>query len=82
MTINEARLIREIKKGCTYRRLAEIYYSPSQDGHGIQGYGEDLCKTALKILYPKYDVWKKGPPKSARFGLENKSDIGDFYWWE
>lgn len=85
MTINEARLIREIKKGCTYRRLAEIYYTQDDPAYGNQGYGEDLCKEALSILYPdKSGLFSVGvnEKEDAKFGIENKSRVGDFFWWE
>ena len=77
MTINEARLIREIKKRCTYRRLAEI--------HGSGECGDDLCFEAFKLLYPKL---KRHPfqfrygKQAKKFDEDNKSLIGDFYWWE
>lgn len=83
MTIHEALLIREIKKRTTYRRLAEVYYPVDHDGHGNQGYGEDLCREALDIIYPNRDIWRsKDKDQSAQFGLDNKSYIGEFYWWE
>lgn len=87
MTINEARLIREIKKRCTYRRLAEIYYPEDDPGHSNQGYGEDLCKEALETLYPDKNYWCS-PPKFTEpyeclyFNEENFSKINDHYWWE
>ena len=81
MTLNEARLIREIKKRSTYRRLAEIYYPENHDGHDNQGYGEDLCKEAFTVLYPNKNMHAVND-ENAVFGLENKSAIGDFYWWE
>lgn len=84
MTINEARLIREIKKRCTYRRLAEIYYSPFERGYGNQGYGEDLCKEALKILYPRNKIWsgKSKLLSNKAFLYINLSYLGEFFWWE
>jgi hypothetical protein len=80
MTINEARLIRELKKRCTYRALAEIYYSKDDLEYGNQLYGEDLCKEALEILYPMTLTIKY--KKTKKFQRDNKSYIGDFYWWE
>jgi len=82
MTIHEARLIREIKKGCTYRRLAEIYYPEDHVRHGNQGYGKDLCKSALDVLYPGEHLWVDCSDKNSKFGIDNKSKIGDFFWWE
>lgn len=84
MTIREARLIRELKKRCTYRRLAEIFYTKKENGYGNQLYGKDLCLEAFKTLYPK----KKHPftinvvKESNKFKEDNKSYLGDFYWWE
>lgn len=91
MTINEARLIREVKRRCTYRRLAEIYYPETETGfHGMQMEGQDLCKEALKVLYPSHDIWQKGVPQELnehyKFDAENRSWFGgriaDYYWWE
>jgi hypothetical protein len=85
MTAHEARLIRELKKRCTYRRLAEIFYAEGELGYGVQGYGEDLCKEALEVLYPRKGeaIWATSAcGEDARFGIENKSAIGDFFWWE
>lgn len=83
MTINEARLIRELKKRCTYRRLAEIYYPSGVNGHGNQMYGRDLCIEALQVLYPNRDVWKDGPePADIDFYEDNRSYLGDFYWYD
>ena len=82
MSIHEARLIREIKKGCTYRRVAEIYYGP---GRGNQMDGDELCYEAFKVLYPKlkWHPFKFRYGKQAKkFDEDNKSYIGDFYWWE
>lgn len=84
MTIYEARLIREVKRRCTYRYLAEVYYCSGDVAYGIQMEGYDLCIEAFKILYPK----KPHPCKlikkrfSKKFIQENKSKVGDFYWWE
>lgn len=85
MTIHEARLIREFKKRCTYRRLAEIYYPEDENGHGNQGFGEDLCKEALEVLYPNKEwisLMVDSSDKGYKFGQENKSYLGDFMWWE
>jgi len=85
MTINEARLIREIKKGCTYRRLAEIYYPKDDIGHGHQICGQDLCREALRALYPNDDVWMMDYPEQKfgkSFELENLSRVCPGYWWE
>jgi hypothetical protein len=83
MTLTEARLLREVKKGCTYRRLAEIFYPADHPGHGNQGYGEDLCKEALEVLYPGKNLWQTGGrEESATFALDNTSRFGAFYWWE
>jgi hypothetical protein len=87
MTIHEARLIREIKKRCTYRRLAEIYYPVNDLGHGNQGYGEDLCIEAFKVLYPDLQ-------HPFSLNLQQIKDLGDkfqednefygaeYFWWE
>lgn len=80
MTINEARLIREIKKWCTYRYLAEVYYPDTDWEHGVQCAGEDLCKEALAILYPGRNIWALGALKSIKFSKANKVD--DHFWWE
>ena len=84
MLLNEARLIRELKRGCTYRRLAEIYYPEDADGHGSQGWGEELCFEAFAVLYPDLGhPFKIEPEKmSEEFNSDNKSYVGDFYWWE
>jgi hypothetical protein len=85
MTLNEARLIREVKKGCTYRRLTEIYYPELHDGHGNQGWGDELCFEAFKVLYPHLEV-HPFTIEPGRYGdcfdMDNKSRIGEFYWWE
>ena len=51
MNKRTARLIRELKRGCSYRRLAEIYYPKYHDGHGNQGFGDELCFKAFKVLF-------------------------------
>ena len=88
MTLNEARLIREIKKRCTYRYLASIYYSKDEIGHGNQGWGEELCRKALKVLYPDDNIWMMDKPEE-KFGKEWReenlskfSKNADYYWWE
>lgn len=85
MTINEARLIRHIKRSSTYRALAEIYYSANHNGHGNQLYGKDLCIKAFAVLYPhrrKHPFEYEYGKQSEQFEAENKSLVGDFYWWE
>lgn len=84
MTIHEARMIRELKKRCTMRRLAEIYYPETQDAHGVYGYGEDLVKEALETLYPGMKLWGESvrPDHGAKFREDNLSYLGGFYWWE
>lgn len=86
MTINEARLIRAIKRRATYRALAEIYYPKDHPGHGNQLFGEDLCREALDALYPGHLVpsnsLKENGVPTKEFDEENKSFVGDFYWWE
>lgn len=85
MKLSEARLIREIKRKCTYQYLAEVYYSKSDPSHGVQSAGEDLCKEALKKLYPtEFDtLWVGLHRRSTKeFYKDNKSLVGDFYWWE
>lgn len=86
MDIHTARLIRELKKGCTYRRIAEIYFSPQDPGYGNQGFGDELCFQAFKILYPEISKhpleisYEENTDK--QFNEENKSRLGNFYWWE
>lgn len=82
MNLREARLIREIKKRCTYRRLAEIYYTPTEDLSGLQFAGEDLCEEAFSVLYPNRNRHEVEYGKDPEFDEENKSYLGDFYWWE
>lgn len=86
MTIYEARLIREIKKRATYRRLTEIYYSKKEPGYGNQLFGQDLCHEALNLLYPGFSNMDQNTRnklnKNKKFYSDNKSHIGDFYWWE
>lgn len=82
MTLREARLIREIKKRCTYRRLAEIYFEPTHAHSGMQFAGEELCEDAFSVLYPDLDLSKIEFGKDKEFDSENKSYIGDFFWWE
>lgn len=84
MTINEARLIRELKRRCSYRRLAAAYYPEEHDGHGNEGWGEELCFEAFMTLYPDLGHPFELKPENVddRFNKENKSYIGDFYWWE
>lgn len=82
MTINEARLIREMKKRCTYRRLAEIYYPEDHDEHGLQMSGQDLCFEAFQTLYPELDHPFLLSDEEVPDIDENKSVIGDFFWWE
>jgi hypothetical protein len=79
MTPEEALNIRELKKTCTYRALAEIMYPESDRLHGNQTAGSELCKEALKVLYPDYDVWTMYMPE-MRFGkqfvIDNCSKFG------
>jgi hypothetical protein len=85
MTLWEAKQVRELKKGCTYRFLAEACLPEKHELSGNQGIGESLCREALKLLYPNDDVWMMYKPKE-KFGQsfynENKSHFGEFYWWE
>ena len=41
----------------TFRRLAEIYYAPDENGHGNQIFGEDLVKEAAATLGEDYFQW-------------------------
>lgn len=84
MTLAEARMIRALKRRCTYRYLAEVFYPPEDPGHGNQGYGEDLCKEALEVLYPGESVslWMNEGKPGEQFELENKSHCGEYFWWE
>ncbi len=87
MTYEEALELREIKRGCTFRRLAELYYPKDHELHGRQYAGVDLCMEALRALNIEFNgtitiyvpVEKYSSPK---FDAENKSYLGDFYWWE
>jgi len=81
-TIEEAKLIREIKKGCSFRRLAEIYYPADHPLHGNQIAGTDLCEAALKALgIDRNDPRFQNPPASRED--ENCSRIyRPFWWWE
>lgn len=82
LTENDAERIRELKRGCTYRRLAELWHpDPSHDLHGNQLEGEDLCREACAILGID---WMNPPqfPSTPEFDQVNKSHYGDFYWWE
>ena len=87
MQINEARLIRHIKRGCTFRKLAEIYYEKNDPRSGNQLCGVELCQDALTALgiengglvtigvdIPQY--------KSKQFDKENLSYGSNYYWWE
>jgi hypothetical protein len=85
MTREEALLVREIKKGCTYRRLAEIWFdSPEHPLHGLRGNqlaGEDLCRQACAAL----GIDWMHPPEygdDPAFDAENTSSVGEFYWWD
>jgi len=66
MTFEEANLIRQIKKSCTLRKLSE-----TMKLNGYQFEGTDLCREALKILYPDCDIISIDYP-GAKFG--NKFD--------
>lgn len=81
MDIRTARLIREIKRRCTYRRLAEIYYEPNENEYGNQIFGTDLCYEACAALGID---WMKPYMigKDQDFDKENVSYLGNFYWWE
>ena len=80
MTINEARMIREIKRRCTYRRLAEIYYPEKSNGHGNQMFGQDLCREACDTL--GIDWQRPYDARRKKFNAVNQSYLGKFYWWE
>lgn len=84
MTLYEARLIRELKKGCTYRRLAEIYYPETSPYHGNQGFGQDLCVAAFSVLYPAMGMAfnVNFADQSEEFRDQNRSRIGNYAWWE
>lgn len=69
MKIEGAQKIKELKKYCTYRRLAEIIYPENDPLHGNQGAGEELCREALKVLYPDDDVWMMYMPEQ-KFGKD------------
>lgn len=84
MSINEARLIKHIKKGCTYRRLAEIYYTKENELHGMQWSGQDLCREACDVLGIN---WRNPPKGNKEFDEENQSRLSkglpeaDFFYW-
>lgn len=80
MSVHEARLIRELKKNCSYRRLAEIYYSPRDHLYGIQMAGEDLCVMACAALGIDRNI--SYPSGMQVFDEDNRSYIGSFWWWE
>lgn len=67
ITLREARHIRDVKKGCTYRALAEYVLSEDEGCYGHQWAGEMICNMALKKLYPEHDIkWMDYP--GAKFG--------------
>ncbi len=90
MSINEALLIRELKKRCTYRRLAEVYYPVKDKRNGVQSYGEDLCKDAFSTIYPIQNMYDVKPVETLKqfkkyttFVSDNISYVGvGFWWWE
>jgi len=71
MTIHEARMIRELRRGHTWRALAHVYYPKGHPGHGNQLYGNDLTREAAKIL-----------GMSPQDLDEGKGSKGEFSWWE
>ena len=78
MTLEEALKIREIKRRCTYRALAEKWYPKGEPCHGNQGCGEGLCQEALKVLYPNDDIWMMYKPEmkfGKQFVLDNCSQL-------
>ncbi len=72
--------IRKVKRGCTFRRLAELYVPKGHVWHGNQLFGMELVDRALKAL--EIDINKIEFGQDAEFDAENKSHSGDFYWWE
>lgn len=82
MTKEEAELIRKIKKGCTYRKLASTIYPLLDDRHGMGWAGEELCEDAFKVPYPNIDLGNIQWGLDASFDQDNKSHFGEFYWWE
>lgn len=82
MNKESALLIKKLKLGCTYRRLAEIYYPEDHDLHGMQFAGEELCEEAFKALYPDREMRDQVMGEDPPFDKDNKSTFGDFYWWE
>jgi hypothetical protein len=74
MHIGEARMIREIKKGCDYRELARIYWPENHRYHAIPMWGENLVHTACRLLGISLS---KPPPLNK----DTKSRLGEFYWW-
>ena len=88
MDIHTARLIRELKKSSTYSRLAGFYYPDDHPGHENQDYGIELCKEALKVLYPYHDLWMMEYDEiksnfDDQFHRDNHTywKCGDMYWW-
>lgn len=69
MTLEEALKIREVKRRCTYRALAEKWYPKDDLCHGNQMCGQDLCRDALKLIYPDDDVWMMFMPE-MKFGKQ------------
>lgn len=80
MTLEVAEWVRELKRTCTYRYLAEQFYPADHWGHGNQLAGMDLCSEACKVLGINPNYWPFGV--YPEFDKKNKSHIGDFYWWE
>lgn len=74
MDLKLAKEIREFKKNNTFRSLSE-YFGKER---GTQHDGIELCKKALKTLYPNYDIFNM-PYPGAKFGksfdLENLSGM-------
>lgn len=88
MTVDDANKVRNFKRLCTYRKLAELWYDPNHPLHGNQLAGQDLCRDACEALGIDW-------MRSYEFGQDpefdelNKSHFPgklgtgeNYYWWE
>lgn len=72
-TKRDAIIFREIKKRCTYRRIAEIYLSEKDPVYGHQWVGEMLCLKVLDMLYPNQKIRNFDPSFGVEFIADNVS---------
>lgn len=83
MTKEDALKIRDLKKGCTYRRLAAQWYPINDPRHGDWYEGRELCRKAFAVLYPEKSLLKiQYGEEGEAFDSENKSHFGDHYWFD